>query len=270
MIYLKTLFSSPYEIKFLKLSLRESSGYIDKFIICEFDHTHTGLKKPLIFKNYLESFTTQEKKKIVYLGVTTLDDFLLAGDNEKLAHRNELLMRGYFVKQVGLNRNDIIISLDADEIIYRQNYNDIFNRLGLFTKAVTVPLYQFFYKINYLWENNKFIAPTICFADYYKNKFPAPWRYEGKIYSDIVGGHFSWCLSIADMIKKIKNYAHSQKYIHLAKKDVLESAVKNKTYPFDPKVNFQIKVLNIYRDVKYYPKSLYDLLPEFTDLIAEI
>ena len=54
MIYLKTYFYSPHEIKFLKLNLMEAYDYIDKFIICEYNMRHTGLssKNDYIFEKH--------------------------------------------------------------------------------------------------------------------------------------------------------------------------------------------------------------------------
>jgi Glycosyltransferase family 17 len=68
MIYLKTCFSAENEIKFLKLNLRESFKHIDKFIICEFNRTHTGAERELIFNKYSDFFTPEEKEKIIYIG----------------------------------------------------------------------------------------------------------------------------------------------------------------------------------------------------------
>lgn len=266
MIYLKIIFSSPAEIKFLKLNFRESYNYVDKFIVCEFNRTHMGAKRNLIFKRYKNDFTENEKNKIIYIGADISKEIVMA-NNSNQAHKNEQLIRGYFIKKINLNNNDIIVSVDADEIIFSGEYKNILNCLGFFTKAIKLELYQFFYKINYLWEYKKFIAPTVCYVKYYKNKFPSQWRYDGKLYKKNVGCHFSWCLKVEDMIKKLNIYSHHYDYGQFAKKEILENAIKNKKYPFDPKIDFNIKVLNIYKNKEYYPKSIYSILDEFEDLI---
>jgi len=268
MIYLKTIFSAPNEIKYLKLNLKESFLHIDKFVVCEFNRTHIGSKREFIFENYWDEFTLEEKAKIIYIkgDVSGLTKFSVSDSN--IIHEvNERLMRGYFASQINLNLTDIIFSVDADEIIFEQEYSKIISQLRWWRPAIKLSLYQFFYKINYLWENNKFIAPTVCFAYYYKWRYPAHWRYQGFLYKEYAGCHFSWCLSIEEMIAKLNIYGHHQDYGHLADKDVLEDAVNNKKYPFDPKIDFKIKVLNLENDKKYFPKSIYGMLNNFKDLI---
>jgi len=67
-IYFKTIFSSPNEIKYLKLNLKESFDYIDRFIVCEYNRTHVGTERDLFFENYRGQFTEDENKKILYIG----------------------------------------------------------------------------------------------------------------------------------------------------------------------------------------------------------
>lgn len=268
MIYLKTIFAAPYELKFLKLNLREAFNHIDKFIICEFNRTHIGTERELIFKQYLDYFTDEERKKIIYIGADISTQIASSKTDSNLAHKNEQLMRGYFSSQIDLKDEDIVFSVDADEIIYSYNYKKIMSKLGFFNRAVQLPLHQFFYRINYLWENKNFVAPTVCKVKYYKNIHSAQWRYDGKLYPEPVGCHFSWCLTINEMITKLETYAHHSDYWHLAKTEILEESVKNKTYPFDPSVDFHIKVLDIYKDTLYYPKEIYTMLDEFQELIG--
>lgn len=267
MIYLKTIFSAPNEIKYIKLNLEEAFDHIDKFIICEFNRTHTGVEREPIFNRYIDQFTENELKKIIYINADISKQAFLAVNDSDLAHKNEQLMRGYFTSQINLDNNDIVFSVDADEIIFGQYYDKIISKLGFFNKAVKLQLHQFYYRINYLWENNKFIAPTVCKAKYYKDRYPAQWRYDGKLFQYVAGCHFSWCLTIDDMITKLGMYAHHSDYGHLAKREILEEAVRNRTYPFDLSVDFRIKVLDIYKDRKYYPRELYNMLDEFQEVM---
>lgn len=267
MIYLKTIFSSAHEVPYLKLNLRESWNQVDAFIICEYNFTHTGEPRPLIFKNFETQFTPEERKKIIYIGADLTPYIKSALHNSSLAHENERLMRGYFVKEINLANSDIVFSVDADEILFAHQYQPILERFGIFTRAQKLQLHQFFYKINYLWENNIFIAPTAACASYYKHRYPGQWRYDGRLYPHIAGVHFSWCLSVDDMIKKLHRYAHQSDYAPLANADVLEDAIKNKKYPFDPKVDFKIKVLNPDIDKQYYPAAMYAIMDRFKDFI---
>jgi hypothetical protein len=272
MIYLKTIFSAPNEIKYLKLNLAESFNHIDKFVICEFNRTHTGEDRELVFEKYWDEFTQQEKDKIIYIGADISKYANYAVDKQKQANINARVIRGYFASQIDLDKDDIIFSVDADEIILEQYYEEIIKELEKMKwpwqkKSLVLKLRQFYYRANYLWENNEFIAPIACRASCYKNKYPNDWRYTGKLYNKFVGCHFSWILTIDEMIKKLNMYSHQSTYAKFAKRDILEDAVKNKKYPFDPDVDFKIRVLDIYKDKEYYPRSLYSMLDKFKDFI---
>ena len=80
------------------------------------------------------------------------------------------------------------------------------------------------------------------------------WRDNGVLYKDFAGCHFSWCMPVNSLIQKLKTYAHAPRYRHLAKKEILEDAINNKKYPFDPNRRFDIEVLN-YKN-KIYTKSM--------------
>jgi len=274
MIYLKTIFSTPSEIKYLKLNIQESYDHIDKIIICEFNYTHTGKKRELIFQKYLNYFNDEEKKKIIYIGADITEYVRQAMNNEDVAHENEKLMRGYFVKEVKIKDDDIIFSLDADEIVFSQYYAEIIHKLQNAKwpwqrKSYRLPIRQFFYKINYHWENLKFISPVACKASYFLKKgFPAQWRDEGRIYSTYVGSHYSWCISIDEMVSKINNYAHQEQFAHLANYETMKNAVEDKIYPFDDR-KFKINVIDIDTKKEYFPKSIYKQLNEFKELIGK-
>lgn len=275
MTYLKTIFSTPSEIKYLKLNIQESYQHIDKMIVCEFNFTHTGKKRSLIFQNYLDYFTKDEKDKIIYIGADISEDVKTAINNESVAHQNEKLMRGYFTKIIDLDKEDIVFSVDADEVIFSQFYEEIKTKLNSAkwpwqSKCYRLPIRQFFYKINYNWTNLKFISPVACKASYFLKKgFPAQWRDEGKVYDKFVGSHYSWCISLEEMVEKVKNYAHQEQYSHLANIDSMKDAVKNKKYPFDPTRKFDIEVLDIKQDKHLFPASLYQNLKIFDELIGQ-
>lgn len=274
-VYLKTIFSTPSEIKYLKLNIQESFEHIDKMIVCEFNYTHTGKKRELIFEKYLSSFTEEEKSKIHYIGADITQYIKDAVDNEPLAHKNERLMRGYFVKEFPIKKNDIVFSVDADEVIFSQYYPEIIDKLNNAKwfwqpKSYRLPIRQFFYKINYHWVNLKFVSPIACKASFFLNKkYPAQWRDKGKIYNKQVGSHYSWCISIEEMIAKIKNYAHQERYGHLANYDVLNNAIENKEYPFDKNRDFKIEVINLHERKELFPKTLYDNIHLFEGLISD-
>jgi hypothetical protein len=267
MIYLKTIFSAYNEIKHIILNLEESYKHIDKMIICEFNKSHTGESKEFIFNNYYENIPIHLRDKIIYKPYDISSYINKFNEFSKNLRWNENLMRGYFAKDFNLTKYDIVISLDADEIIYGELYPDLLNRIGIFTPSIQLDLNQFFYKPNYYWEHKKFIAPVICKGNYYKN-FPAQWRYNGKIYNKKAGVHFSWFLTIEEMIHKLNTYAHADSYGKFSNPETLTDAILNKKYPFDPNVDFQIKELDIFgNDRILFPKTFFNHFNLYSHLL---
>jgi len=266
-IYLKTYFYAPHEIKFIKLNLRESFNHVDRMILCEFNKNHLGMDRDFIFHRYSNYFSQDELNKIIYLKCD-LSNLVVKAKNSEQIHQNENLMRGYFESQMELNKKDIIISVDADEIIFDQYYDQLIDHISIFKPAFRLQLNQFFYKINYLWENENFVAPTIARVSYYHGKFPGQWRYDGDLYPEIVGDHFSWCMTIEEMLEKMRVYGHHYDYQHLIKKETMEEAIKNKTYPFDKNRVFKICELDFENRKEFYPSSIYSMVDEFQELIG--
>lgn len=240
MIYLKTYFYTTHELKFIKLNLLEGFDHIEKFIICEYNRTHTGEPREFIFKDHLSYFTEEELKKIEYYPCDISSETRYAKNDENLIHQlNEPVMRGYFVKVRPFNDDDIIVSVDADEIIYGHMYPTIVEEVQKHN-CISLCLNQFFYKMNYLWENTTFRAPTASKFGVFKNHYPSQWRYQGFEFQTLVGCHFSWCMTPEEMIYKLNTYSHP-KYRFCADLDLLKNAIAEKKYPFDPNTDFQIK-----------------------------
>ena len=85
---------------------------------------------------------------------------------------------------------DIIISVDADEIIYGESYEYILDEVKK-NDVVRLNLYQFFYKMNYLWEDKDFVSPIATKYKVFRGQYPCNFRDVGKIVSNKVGCHFS-------------------------------------------------------------------------------
>ena len=257
MVYLRTIISSKNEMKYIKIQLMESRGYVDKIIICEFDRTHIGKEHIPFFETYLEGeyFTEEEKSRIIYIkglvGKLTRE----STDDPDIMHKNERLFRGYFARHCDIKLNDIVIALDADEIIFHRGYKEILARFShkLSNPTIQLKLYQFFYKPTYLWDNKIFVAPQVCRFNRHLLEYLAQWRYEGKVLENVVGCHFSWQLTIDEMLEKLQTYAHSADYGNLADREILEEAVRNKTYPFDPSEKFHIREINYKMNPEFYP-----------------
>lgn len=268
-VYFKTTFYAPLELPFIKMNLLESLPYVDKFIIVEGNRTHVGAPRECIFESYISQIPQNLREKILYIKAD------LAGETVDCTescdgcqmHKNENALWDSFEKYVDLRDDDIVIAADADEVIYRKVYPLIFALLRPDTPLL-LPLHQFFYRMNYLWRDETFWAPVAAYAGYYKHRpHPHKWRYEGKRFPLMAGCHFSWQLTIEQMLFKLKTYAHNDIYGHLADREILQHAVDNKIYPFDPDRTFVIEELNPDKDRIYYPESFFIFLSDFKDLL---
>ena len=265
MIYFKTYFYSHHEVPFLILNLRECYKYVDKFVICEFNYTHTGIKRNYIWDQHKHKFPTELIDKVVYLQIDMSNIVKNGVNNENIIHSvNEPYMRGSFTKYLNLQDNDIIISVDADEIIYGEMYPELI-QIVKNKGSICLTLNQFFYRVNYYWIDNPFRAPTIALYKTYKKTFPSQWRYQGETYNKMVGCHFSWCMSVDDMLIKMKCAGHGPRYRHLEKKEILEDAVQNCKYPFSQR-SFNIKIID-FDTSPIIPKQMLKMKDDFKDLI---
>ena len=118
--------------------------------------------------------------------------------------------------------SDIVISIDADEVIYNESVPYILDQVSK-QGVVRLKLRQFFYKKTYMWKGKDFVSPIAAYCGVINPKFPNNWRDIGNITSDYVGCHFSWCMSVDQMIHKLYTYSHPR-YRFCAKKELLEDA----------------------------------------------
>lgn len=273
MNYIRTIVSAENEMKYIKLQLAESKDYIDKIIVCEFNITHTGLPREYIFEKYLSSdyFSEEEKRRLLYLpGDLDVKKLRSESDDD---HYIEQVFRTYFLKKVPFKLNDVLFCLDADEIVFRRFYPEL---LELFSNPlrnpnVQLPMYQFFYRPDYLWSDLIIRNPVACrYRRVFLKQLPMI-RDNGKDYlKKTVGCHFSWNLTIDEMIDKLKNYAHSSDYGHLANATILKNAVKNKKYPFEPDRSFTIKTVDYRSHPEYYPDCFGKYYSEFEYLLMDL
>ena len=252
-IYLKTYCYAPHEIEFIKANLEECYPFIDKMIVCEFDVNHTGMKREFQFLDIKDKIADKYLDKFDYHVCSIVDHTVEAYDNEADIHRvNEPVMRSWFTKLYDFKDEDIIISVDADEMIYGEKIEYIIEQVRKHS-VVRLKMRQFFYKKNYLWKNKDFVSPIAARYARISPSYPNNWRDTGTITPEYVGGHFSWCMSASAMVHKLHTYSHPR-YRSCANKELLEDAIENKKYPFDKGVNFDIEELRM--DDERIPRSM--------------
>ena len=195
----------------LELRLNSLDKYVDKFVIIEARHNHSGVKK----ENYnlnLENFKNF-KNKIIYLQVQEFPDGLNHWERENF-HRN------YILKALdNIHQDDYIIISDIDEIPNLSEINQIFADKRKYTSFKQKMIY---YKFNLLntsepdWYGSKMCKFKYLRSPQWLRKQKVknyPFYRFDKIKWNIIdkgGWHFSFVMSPEEVIKKIKSFAHSE------------------------------------------------------------
>lgn len=275
-IFLKTHFYLEEEIPFLKLNFLEGKKYFDKFIISEFNYSKTGLKKDYVDLKKFDFFSEEDYRKIEYHQIDLTNKIKPAFDNndsecrKNMSLNNEGLFRNEFVNYHNFNDDDIIISVDADEIIYSNFYEK------LLKKEIKLPaklkMHHFTYKINNYCGQTWYSPLATIYTDSkdYKQEIELNnkkyivnypnWRDQGEVTKECCGCHFSWCLNPEAMKSKIKFHGigvnqdpeNSQKFN-------IEKKIKNRE--FTKKKPFS--VIKVRENNSIYPKSLFSMLEYF-------
>jgi len=288
MKYLVTHFYSKTEIPFLKLNFLEGKKYVDKFVFVEFNYSKRGAKKKFVDLHSQSIFTDDEFEQILYFKVDLNEEIKDASDDTDehrttMAIHNEPLFRSYFTRLVNFQNDDIIISVDADEIIHEESYNYILNYMKI-NDALLLKMNMFYYRLDYL-SNEVWTSPIAMKYKYGKNIYDVrkmggktnypQWRKcsmtsNVKVSSIVCGSHFSWCMSIDSMCNKFESHGCgvSMNFKNLNNVEVLENAVKNKAYIFKTRPGFKINHISINSDV--YPKKMKEIMHLFFGLYKEV
>lgn len=276
--FIKKIISAENELKFIKLDLIESSEIIDKIILVEANYTHSGIKREFLRDDLINNlFDSKERERIIHLKVD-IEKYIYK--NTKIAHRlhfNERIIRGLFEHNIKLNNNDIIFSLDADEVLYRETYINLINKIKNTNNAYQIRLYNLVYRPDYLWTNFDFIAPTLCRVDFYKSfkmriksKFKKfkQWRYHGEICDHYGGVHFNWHLTPKEMVEKLNNYAHKDLFVGKGyDENYFKKCIENRKF-YDPTKKCEIEKIDIYNN-NILPKSFISNIKNFNYLLDE-
>lgn len=256
--YIKTYFYAEFEIPILLMLIYETIGYVDGIFITEANITHTGNPKKLLFMEKVAPLLPL----FIYEKIKYIPLFLKSSRDVKT---NETRMRSEFLNQTNLKNEDVILSVDCDEIPYANYLPILYERVVREKRPFQLLFHQFFYKIQYLWKDCNFIAPTIGRVMDVKDK---NWRYVGEILSDQeYGVHLSWCMDVESMVYKLQSYSHFPEYGHFAKPDILKKAIENKIYPFNPSRSFTIEVLDMEKLGYILPASYFYISSHFKHLL---
>ena len=266
-VYLKKIVSSLTEKKYIEIDIDESFPYVDAIILTEANYTHSGEKKEYVFESLIEKLKKNSKTKIIYIKLDLENDVYKNTIKEKELHFNEKLIRGKFVEYMSFDKTDIIFSADADEIFFRNAYEDFIPKMKNKTKkAFFVKLNNFLYTPNNLWINSEFYAPSIINFGYYWFRKINQWRYDGKRIDKAYGIHFNWHLTPEEIVIKLNTYAHKNLYSKYADIELIRSAINNAEYPFDNR-EIIIKKVNFLNDPEYFPVCINKHIDKFNYLV---
>jgi len=264
-VYLRVIVSSESEAPWVLLNCLEMPRWVRAMLLYEPNATNLGKPKEVVFPKILDGFDPSLSERIRYrvLDILSESDPSLTDAAIEL---NEQSVRHGFTRLFALKPWDIVICVDADEIIHRTSYRRIV--LGVLKfGSVQLGLRQFMFRANYIWQDFIFYAPTASFYGLYSHKPYSHWRYKGRKLSGIVGSHFSFVMTIDQMLEKLARYRHAVDNERFADRQQLEAAVKNKRYIFEP--DRQVKFVELTRTALSDRRSIYPSSFEIVESLLE-
>lgn len=225
------------ELMLLEIRLKELDPVVDRFVLVEATHTHSGKQKRLYYDEVKDNeIFAPFKDKIIHL----IYDEPMEADR----FANDRNQRNYLA--IGLSSaqaDDIIIVTDLDEIA---NHKTV-ELLKQYPEPGRLVMKLFYYSFN-CRANQEWQYPASCrFKD-----FPGAdkLRMEGietftRVYVN-AGWHFSYLVSPADIPKKLEAFAHAEFDTDYHKdKDRLKKCVDSNSDIFErPGMKFTIEPLD--------------------------
>ncbi len=258
-LILRQIFSASHEVPWMKMAIRELESLLDEVIITESAVTHTGLHRKLEFKQHVTEFEAAFGG-ITYVPITD-GDFVLNGTSPADLHRNETEIRGAWAREFPLRPDDIVIAVDADEVISADSVKRFTRRRLRRGSPISLRLHQFFWSPSNLWIDANFVAPTIASVrDVDKNM--SDWRYLGATPPGVHGWHFSWCLTVEQMMDKLERYSHSIDFSHLRNPEIMTNARAANKYIFDEERAFTTRFLDLQEMEALLPQSYWEFESE--------
>ena len=227
----------------LNLRLNLLNKYIDKFIIIEARHHHSGGRKEKYNFN-IDNFS-KFRNKIEYFQIDNFPNNLSHWERENF-HRN------YILKGLSnVYKDDYIIISDIDEIPNLENINKILSTKSKYTAFKQKMIYYKFNLLN-ISETNWY-GSKMCKYRYLKNPQwlrkqkvkNYPFYRLDKIKWNIVengGWHFSFVMTPKEISDKIKSFAHNEfDKPEFTNVEEIEKKIRSKKDLFGR--NFEFKVI---------------------------
>lgn len=193
------------EAEILEIRLAELYDVVERFVVVEAAHTHSGEPKALTFGDHRERFRPY-MDKIRYVVV---DELVGTFSWQREAYQRDAILRGLD----GCRDDDMVIVSDVDEILRREVVERLRGGGSAFDTVFTAELDLFFYRLNYRFARDWRAAGAAPFR-FIRQIGPNAVRYLAK--QDIghiirdAGWHFSWMGDMERFAAKLNAYAHQE------------------------------------------------------------
>lgn len=222
------------EMMLLEVRLKELNPVIDKFVLVEATHTHSGQSKPLYYDEAKDNeIFGPYKDKIIHI----IYDLPMVPDR----FANDRNQRNYI--RMGLKDaqpDDIIIVTDLDEIVSHETVALMEN----YQVPCHLRMKLFYYYLN-CQANQYWFYPAFCrFRDYYTADSLRLGLCDAVITN--AGWHFSYVFPAAEIPKKLEAFAHSEYDTdHFKDVDRLQKCIDENTDIFErPDMTFTVQPLD--------------------------
>lgn len=210
------------ELDLLEFRLNLLDSYVDKFVICESNYTHSGKLKPYYFNENKERYKRWEHK-ILYIPIEQSLEGLnfdkvgtYTPTNGSWILENQQRLAISYIKDI-VKDKDIVLIGDLDEIpnpeaVFALRSGDILNIEG--TQTVSFSLLFHYYYMNCQMEgyDRNWNGVVGCTGKYFKKTDPQNIRDNRNHFPRLpnAGWHFSYLGGLEKIKTKIESFAHTE------------------------------------------------------------
>jgi beta-1,4-mannosyl-glycoprotein beta-1,4-N-acetylglucosaminyltransferase len=210
------------ELDLLEFRLTLLDPYVDKFVICESNYTHSGKTKPYHFNDNKDRFKKWEHK-ILYIPIEQSIDGLsfdavksYTPTNGSWILENQQRLALAYAADV-IKDNDIVLVGDLDEIpnpeaVFSLRSGEIINNDS--TQVLSLSLLFHYYYMNCQMEGYDRIwnGTVACTGKYYKKSNAQSLRDNRNHFARLpnAGWHFSYLGGLEKIKTKIESFAHTE------------------------------------------------------------
>ena len=229
------------ELDVLEIHLNELYDHVDYFVIVECTYTFTGVPKKI---NFLDNINRYSKymDKIIYFVLDYIPDAYGINESSRNWERekfNREFLRFELIK-LGLNDEDIILSVDLDEIVDSEIVKKIRNRELLIQNNTYYCLEMDLYVYNIETKNNvekwyhskllNYYTLKNCQLSLHQIRSDLPINHLVIIYK--AGWHLSYFGDTSTIFYKLSSFAHAadNRIVNVLDKKIIEEKIKTNIF----------------------------------------